>query len=226
MESAASIETAPDEPKTLLEANRHYADLCGARYETRRIPGGIFAFFPGPPHYRGMQTRRDLFRLFGAAIAAPTSVALASVATPLETSGIAGAQVLADKFRWGLARELGRAPAVYDAADLELTVSSVAAPVEMGWECFVGRRRDNLAAVHRGRYIDENPLGGTYIDGMALVAALAMARVVWPARRFYRQPLRRGLDLYPHVAVPSCLHDPPLTHRADTIKPWGRKARR
>jgi hypothetical protein len=27
MESAASIETAPDEPKTLLEANRHYADL-------------------------------------------------------------------------------------------------------------------------------------------------------------------------------------------------------
>src|ERR1022692_2058765 len=62
----------------------------------------------------------------------------------------------------------------------------------MGWECFVGRRRDNLAAVHRGTYIDENPLGGTYIDGMALVAALAMARVVWPARRFYRQPLVLG----------------------------------
>src|ERR1022692_2578020 len=36
-----------------------------------------------------MQTRRDLFRQICAAVAAPASVALASVAAPLETSGIA-----------------------------------------------------------------------------------------------------------------------------------------
>src|ERR1017187_1547076 len=95
-----------------------------------------------------MQTRRDLFRLLGAAVATPASVALASVATAranaieVETSGIAihrrgrdeagpiwlarstDAQMLANTFAGDLPRTLGREPHVYDAMSLGLAPSA------------------------------------------------------------------------------------------------------
>jgi hypothetical protein len=124
-----------------------------------------------------MQTRRDLFRQICAAISAPASVALASSGTdkhdfipttPLETSGIAihrrgraesyypPAQTLANSFAGQLARTLGRAPHVRDAMSLGLAPCYI-------MECYLWPPLDVLAG-----------------------AAEEMARLLEPARRFYK----------------------------------------
>jgi hypothetical protein len=146
-----------------------------------------------------MQTRRDLFRQICAAVAAPASVALASVAAPLETSGIAihrrgraesyypPAQTLANSFAGQLARTLGRAPHVRDAMSLGLAPSAGREePLGLVWECFAGWSRNSRGAVHvhRGSYIMECYLWPP-LDVLAS-AAKEMARLLEPARRFYK----------------------------------------
>ena len=149
-----------------------------------------------------MQTRRDLFRLFGAGMAAP---ALASFATPRETSGIAihrrgrpeagpiwlarstDAQMLANTFSGELARALGREPDVYDAMSLGMPPSAPReVPLGMVWECFVGwsRHAGGAVHVHRGTYIMES-YRWVSLDMLAN-AAEEMGRLLAPARRFYR----------------------------------------
>jgi hypothetical protein len=155
-----------------------------------------------------MQTRRDLFRQICAAISAPASVALASSGTdkhdfipttPLETSGIAihrrgraesyypPAQTLANSFAGQLARTLGRAPHVRDAMSLGLAPSAGREePLGLVWECFAGWSRNSRGAVHvhRGSYIMECYLWPP-LDVLAS-AAKEMARLLEPARRFYK----------------------------------------
>src|ERR1022692_1566616 len=155
-----------------------------------------------------MQTRRDLFRQICAAVAAPASVALASSGTdkhdfipttPLETSGIAihrrgraesyypPAQTLANSFAGQLARTLGRAPHVRDAMSLGLAPSAGGEePLGLVWECFAGWSRNSRGAVHvhRGSYIMECYLWPP-LDVLAS-AAKEMARLLEPARRFYK----------------------------------------
>jgi|ERR1022692_611437 hypothetical protein len=151
-----------------------------------------------------MQTRRDLFRLLGAAIAAPASVALASSGTdkhdsipttPLE-SGIAihrrGRResypaALANSFAGELARTLGREPHVYDAMSLGMGPSAGRAePLGLVWECFAGWSWNSRGAVHvhRGSYILEC-YRWLPLDVVAN-AAKEMGRLLEPARRFYK----------------------------------------
>ena len=157
-----------------------------------------------------MQPRRDLFRQICAAVAAPASVALASAGTdkhdfipttPLETSGIAihrrgraesyypPAQTLANTFAGHLARALGRElrPQVRDAMSLGMAPSAAReVPLGLVWECFVGwsRTAGGAVHVHRGTYIMECYLWPP-LDVLA-GAAEEMARLLEPARRFYK----------------------------------------
>jgi hypothetical protein len=143
-----------------------------------------------------MPTRRDLFRVLGAAVAAPASVALASIA-PLDTSGIAifrrgrgesyypPAQMLANTFAGQLSRALGKEPAVYDAMSLEMAPSAGReVPLGLVWECFVGWSRRGAVHVHLGSYLMECYLWPP-LDVLA-DAPKQMARLLEPARRFYR----------------------------------------
>jgi|ERR1039458_6405252 hypothetical protein len=168
-----------------------------------------------------MQTRRDLFRQICAAVAAPASVALASAGTdkhdfipttPLETSGIAihrrgraeagpiwlarstDAQMLANTFAGDLARALGREPHVYDAMSLGLAPSAAReAPLGLVWECFAGWSRNARGAVHvhSCTYLMES-YRWVSLDMLAN-AAEEMARLLAPARRFYRLGLPGGV---------------------------------
>src|ERR1022692_1532403 len=149
-----------------------------------------------------MQTRRDLFRQFCAAAAAPASLALASAA-PLDTSGIAIHRrgrgesypaALANTFAGQLARTLGREPHVYDAMSLGLAPSAGREePLGLVWECFAGWSHNSRGAVHvhRGSYIMES-YRWVSLDMLAN-AAEEMARLLAPARRFYRLGLPGGV---------------------------------
>src|ERR1017187_373804 len=142
-----------------------------------------------------MQTRRDLFRQFCAAAAAPASLALASAA-PLDTSGIAIHRrgrgesypaALANTFAGQLARTLGREPHVYDAMSLGLAPSAGREePLGLVWECFAGWSHNSRGAVHvhRGSYILEC-YRWLPLDVLA-GAAKGVGGLLEPARRFYR----------------------------------------
>ena len=92
-----------------------------------------------------------------------------------------------NSFAGQLARTLGRAPHVRDAMSLGLAPSAGREePLGLVWECFAGWSRNSRGAVHvhRGSYIMECYLWPP-LDVLAS-AAKEMARLLEPARRFYK----------------------------------------